>query len=101
MDKLTQVFLNLIDNAIGAGSKTIDITAEKKDNAVALTVKDDGIGIKKAALGMIFDPFFTTKKEGTGLGLSICKKIIEDHGGNIEIQSTEGEGTTVIFILPR
>lgn len=97
MDRLTQVFLNLMDNAIGGGSKRIDIAVEKKDNSVVVTVKDDGIGIKKEAMEKLFDPFFTTKKEGTGLGLSICKKIIEDHGGEIEIQSTEGEGTIVIL----
>ena len=95
MDKLTQVILNLVDNAVGAGSKKIDIIAARKDNAAVITVKDDGIGIQKETLDKIFDPFFTTKKEGTGLGLSICRKIIEDHGGEIVIQSAKGEGTTV------
>jgi signal transduction histidine kinase/HAMP domain-containing protein len=99
-DKLSQVLLNLVDNAIGAGSKKIDITTEAKDNAVKITVKDNGIGIKKDTMERIFDPFFTTKKDGTGLGLSICKKIVEDHGGTISVQSTEGEGTTVILALP-
>ncbi|MBI4690202.1 MAG: ATP-binding protein [Nitrospirae bacterium] len=99
MDKLTQVFLNIVDNAVGAGSKRIDIAAEKKDSDIAITIKDDGIGINKATIEKIFDPFFTTKKEGTGLGLPICKKIIEDHGGNISVQSTEGEGTTIVITL--
>ena len=96
IDKLTQVFLNLVDNSIGAGSKSIDISVFGKDNII-VSVKDDGIGIKKESLDKIFDPFFTTKKEGTGLGLSICKKIVEDHGGNIEVLSAEGEGTTVLL----
>jgi len=100
MDKLTQVFLNLTDNAIGAGSKRIDVVAEKKDTVTVLTVKDNGSGIKNETIDKIFDPFFTTKKEGTGLGLSICKKIIEDHGGDITIQSTAGEETTVVITLP-
>lgn len=100
LDKLSQVFLNFIDNSISAGCKKIDITSEKRDYSVAIKVQDDGIGMKNETLNRIFDPFFTTKKEGTGLGLSICKKIIEDHGGTIEIKSVLGEGTTVIFTLP-
>lgn len=100
MDKLTQVFLNLLDNALNAGSKNVDITAEKNNDRTLITAKDDGLGIKKDVIDRICDPFFTTRKEGTGLGLSICKKIIEDHGGNIEIQSIEGQGTTVIITLP-
>lgn len=96
IDKLTQVFLNLVDNAIGAGSKSIDISVFGNDNII-VSIKDDGIGIKKESMDKIFDPFFTTKKEGTGLGLSICKKIVEDHGGNIEVLSAEGEGTTVLL----
>ncbi len=98
-DKLLQVFLNLIDNAVGAGSEKITIVSETEDGAVNVSVKDDGEGIRRGDLERIFDPFFTTKKEGTGLGLPICKKIIEDHGGSIEIQSAEGVGTTATFVL--
>ncbi len=99
MDKLTQVFLNLIDNALNAGSRNIDIAVEKKKDRVIITTKDDGIGIRKDIIDKIFDPFFTTRKEGTGLGLSICKKIIEDHNGSMEIRSAEGSGTSVILTL--
>ncbi|MDO9287613.1 MAG: ATP-binding protein [Thermodesulfovibrionales bacterium] len=99
MDKLTQVFLNLIDNALNAGSRNIDITAEQKKGRVAITIKDNGLGIRKDLIDKIWDPFFTTRKEGTGLGLSICKKIIEDHNGSMEIQSAEGSGTSVIITL--
>ncbi|MFA4827950.1 MAG: ATP-binding protein [Thermodesulfovibrionales bacterium] len=99
MDKLTQVFLNLTDNALNAGSRNIDITAEQKKDRVVITIKDNGIGIRKNLIDKIWDPFFTTRKEGTGLGLSICKKIIEDHNGSMEIQSTEGSGTSVIITL--
>lgn len=98
-DKLTQVFLNLIDNALNAGSRNVDITAEQKKGRVVITTKDNGIGIRKGIIDKIWDPFFTTRKEGTGLGLSICKKIIEDHNGSMEIQSTEGSGTSVIISL--
>ncbi len=100
LDKLSQIFLNFIDNSISAGCKKIDITSERKDYRVAIKVQDDGIGMKNETLDRIFDPFFTTKKEGTGLGLSICKKIIEDHGGTIEIKSVLGVGTTVLLTLP-
>lgn len=100
IDKLSQVLLNIIENSISAGCKNIDITSEKRDLLTLIKVQDDGIGIKDETIGRIFDPFFTTKKEGTGLGLSICKKIIEDHGGTIEIKSVSGSGTTVLFTLP-
>ncbi|HUO77775.1 MAG TPA: HAMP domain-containing sensor histidine kinase, partial [Thermodesulfovibrionales bacterium] len=93
-DKLMQVFVNLLENAVGAGSKRIEITSEKKDNGLGIAVKDDGTGIKPDALERIFEPFFTTKKEGTGLGLPICRKIMEDHGGTMEVLSTAGAGTT-------
>ncbi|MEW6109655.1 MAG: ATP-binding protein [Nitrospirota bacterium] len=99
-DKLTQVFLNLIDNAIGAGCRKIEISGEKKDSSILITVRDDGTGIKSESAEKVFEPFFTTKKEGTGLGLSICRKIIEDHGGSIEIKSFYGAGASVILTLP-
>ena len=99
-DKLLQVFLNLIDNAAGAGSRRIDVTVSEKGDSLRVVVRDDGSGIKSADAERIFDPFFTTKKEGTGLGLPICRKIVEDHGGTVEIQSNEGKGTTVTLTLP-
>jgi len=95
-DKITQVFLNLINNAIDAAKAQISISAVKTPGgAVEIRVADDGAGIRKEDIGKIFDPFFTTKKGGTGLGLPICKKIIEDHGGAIDIQDSPGAGTTV------
>ncbi|MDH4230773.1 MAG: ATP-binding protein [Nitrospirota bacterium] len=98
MDKLTQVFLNLIDNAIGGGGTKIDITAARlREGGVTIRIRDNGSGIKEKDLEKVFDPFYTTKKEGTGLGLSISKKIMQDHGGDIELISTEGKGTTVIL----
>jgi len=96
-DKLMQVFLNLLENAAGAGSKKIDITSEQGNDGLRITVKDDGTGIKPDALERIFEPFFTTKKEGTGLGLPICRKIMEAHGGTIEVNSIMEMGTTFIL----
>lgn len=99
-DKLTQVLLNLIDNAIGAGCGRINIGAEKKEGLLKIAVSDDGEGIDDECLDRIFEPFFTTKKDGTGLGLAISKKIIEDHGGNIEVRSKKNSGTTVLLSIP-
>ena len=99
-NKLRQVFLNLIDNAAGASCRQVEIRAERKNGTAVITLRDDGDGIAEADMEKIFDPFFTTKKEGTGLGLPICRKIVEDHGGRMEIKSAAGEGTTVTVSLP-
>ncbi|HXX56978.1 MAG TPA: PAS domain S-box protein [Thermodesulfovibrionales bacterium] len=98
-EKLMQVLLNLVDNASGAESTSITTVVTRRDNRVSISFKDNGTGIKKEDMERIFDPFFTTRKQGTGLGLPICRKIIEDHGGTIEILSEEGEGTTVTLSL--
>ena len=64
-------------------------------------VSDTGAGIAPEALTRIFDPFFTTKNEGTGLGLSLSYAIVKDHGGDIEVDSEPGRGTTFTLIFPR
>ncbi len=104
-DQLSQAFLNLIHNAIQAIPETghIWITVDASDTGSAqLSIRDDGKGIAPEDLPRIFEPFFTTKKsgEGTGLGMSICRRIIENHGGTIEISSRLGEGTEVAVKLP-
>jgi len=101
-DKLMQVFLNLIDNSINAGASRITISALKDEvkKRATIFIEDDGLGIKKENLSRIFEPFFTTRKEGTGLGLSICRKLIEDHGGSIEVESVENQGTTMKIDFP-
>lgn len=96
-DKLIQVFLNLVNNSLGAGTRNILIDVGKSPRGVTVSFADDGIGIKREDMGKIFDPFFTTKREGTGLGLPICKKIVEDHGGTLDITSEEGKGTTALI----
>jgi PAS domain S-box-containing protein len=98
-DKLIQVFLNLTNNALGAGSRNIRVNAKRSPRGVAISFADDGVGIKREDMERIFDPFFTTKREGTGLGLPICKKIIESHGGTLDILSEEGKGTTALMTL--
>ncbi len=103
--EMQQVFLNLINNALDAMDKNggeIRITAQKKDNALQISLADDGPGIPKANLARIFDPFFTTKMvgRGTGLGLSICYGIINKMGGRIDVQSVLDMGTTFTISIP-
>ncbi len=101
--KLQQVFLNLIINAIDAmpNGGSLEIITEKHKQGVKILVKDTGGGIKQEYLDKIFDPFFTTKPEGkgTGLGLSITYGIIKQFGGDIEVESQEGKGSTFIITL--
>ena len=103
-NQLQQVFLNIILNAAEAipDTGTITLTTSIKQNHIVITIKDTGYGIKKENLNKIFDPFYTTKpvNKGTGLGLSICHGIIQQHGGYIECESEEGEGTTFNIFLP-
>jgi len=67
---------------------------------VVWRVADTGDGIPDENMDRIFDPFFTTKKGGTGLGLSICYNIVKSHGGEIEVKSRVGQGTTILVSLP-
>ncbi len=66
-----------------------------------LGIEDTGVGIDPASLAQVFDPFFTTKEAGTGLGLSIVRKIVEQHRGEVRIESEQGVGTRVTVVLPR
>ncbi len=107
--RLGQVFVNLLVNAaqaIPAGAadrNTIQVTTRTDAGGRAVVeVRDTGCGISRASLGRVFDPFFTTKPigDGTGLGLSICHRIVASFGGEIEVESEEGAGTTVRVTLP-
>lgn len=106
--KIQQVLYNLLDNAIKFSNKdsVIKIETKEKHNKVFVSVKDQGIGIPKESINQIWDRFYKTDlsrgkdKKGTGLGLSITREIIRAHGENINVISTEGEGTEFIFTLP-
>ncbi|MEE8372403.1 MAG: response regulator [Dehalococcoidia bacterium] len=105
--QLQQVFLNLITNAEQAlkqarGRGTITIGTQKTDGVIRISVADDGPGIPASALSRVFEPFYTTKDvgKGTGLGLSICHGIVQEHGGQIQVESTEGSGATFIIEMP-
>lgn len=98
-DKIKQILLNLINNAIDAARSSVRISACVTGGSVEITIEDDGPGIAEEDREKIFEPFFTTKKGGTGLGLSICKKIIEDHGGTISAGASAGGGARMIVTL--
>lgn len=107
MEKIQQVLYNLIDNAIKFShhDSVIKIETSLKKNKLFVSVKDTGIGIPKEDLKMIWDRFYKSDlsrgrdKKGTGLGLSIVKEIINSHGENINVISTEGVGSEFIFSL--
>jgi signal transduction histidine kinase len=101
---IKQVVLNLLKNSIQAiaqqGRVNVRLRWDLLRNRVHLLVKDDGRGIEDEDLDRIFNPFFTTRTKGTGLGLSMVKKIVDAHGGSIEVESTVGEGSLFVVDLP-
>jgi two-component system sensor histidine kinase HydH len=101
-DKLNQVFLNLFLNSIQAmeNGGTLKVTTGVENANVVCTIADTGCGIDHKYASRVFDPYFTTKNDGTGLGLALSAKIMEEHGGTIEFESTAGQGTTVKVGLP-
>lgn len=106
---IAQVFYNLIDNAIkytdNGGS--IELSAAEQEDFVSVSVSDNGIGISEKDLPRIFERFYCVDKTrsrqagGTGLGLSIIKHIVEEHGGQVSVESVLGQGSTFTFTLPR
>ena len=106
--KMSQIFANLINNAIDAleGSmvqpKKITLQAKQIDQHAWIRVIDNGPGVSEENIDKIFDPFFTTKDKtrGTGLGLSIVQGIVEDHLGQITVYSTPGSATEILLVLP-
>ncbi len=103
--QINQVFLNLVTNAIQAMPDergTLTLTSRREGEGVAVDVEDDGAGMSPEIISKIFDPFFTTKEvgKGTGLGLSISFKIVQQHGGKIDVESKPGSGTKFTVWLP-
>ena len=103
-DQLQQVFINLIINAIQAmpDSGVLTLSTRLENNFVHAEVKDTGYGISEENMYSLFTPFFTTKdaNKGVGLGLAVAHGLIENHKGRINVESTEGEGTTFTVVLP-
>jgi two-component system NtrC family sensor kinase len=101
-DQMRQVAINLILNAGGAmpdGGRLIIRTTQLDGNHAQIAFIDSGCGIPAEYIEKIFEPFYTTKERGTGLGLAITRQIIEQHHGQIQIQSDPGQGTTVTVTL--
>jgi PAS domain S-box-containing protein len=103
-DQIKQVLLNMIQNSSDSISREgqITLTTEKHDSRLRIKIQDTGRGISEDNIKLLFEPFFTTKDEeqGTGLGLSISYGIIQDHGGDIEVESELDKGTTFVVSLP-
>lgn len=102
--QLRQVFMNLLMNAVDAmperGSMVLRTSFDETVCAITVSLSDTGKGMDAADLGRMFQPFFTTKAGGTGLGLAISKRLIEEQGGRIAIESRLGKGTTFNITLP-
>ncbi len=103
-DQIKQVILNLLNNAeqaIPEEGGAIEVGTNILKEEIEIFIKDTGAGIAKGNIDSIFEPFFTTKSiKGTGLGLSISYGIMKEHGGNIKVESKEGDGTTFTLTLP-
>ena len=104
--QLNQVFMNILDNAVGAiqdkGDIWIRINEDNKKEHLVIEIEDNGVGMDEETARKIFNPFFTTKPvgKGTGLGLSITYKIIKNHQGEIKVESQPNMGTKFIITLP-
>jgi two-component system sensor histidine kinase HydH len=103
-DQITQAFINIFKNSLESmerkGKLRISLSRNRDKTMLEIKVSDTGRGISRENLSRIFDPFFSTKKKGTGLGLAITLKIIENHGGEIGVDSFEGKGTNFRILLP-
>ena len=103
---LKRTLLNLVENALhalnGEGDVAIQVTTKRMNGSgfVEIIVTDTGVGIDPELRERIFEPYFSTRAAGTGLGLAIAKKVVEDHGGTITVESERGQGTSVRMLLP-
>lgn len=107
MFRLIQVFRNLFENAFAASGDEINVDIACRETnidgklALGVTLRDHGSGFPQAKLGRVFEPFFTTKPKGSGLGLPICKRIVEAHGGTMNVRNHPEGGAEIIITLPR
>jgi DNA-binding response OmpR family regulator len=102
-EKMKLAILNIMENSIESIDKRGALkcrTSLTSDGDILIRINDNGKGIKESELKSVFNPFHTSKTTGAGLGLSISYRVVTDHGGEVHIESTEGEGTEVDIILP-
>jgi two-component system sensor histidine kinase HydH len=101
-EKVRHALANLLQNALQASpkGKEVRLLVRPNQSILEIVVEDEGPGIPKEHLARIFQPFFTTKPQGTGLGLAITQQIVKEHGGEISIESTLGNGTRVFLSFP-
>lgn len=108
-DRLNQIIINLVSNAVNYSSDygSVEIGVKEKNNAVYISVSDNGAGIPEESLSRIFERFYRVDKArsrhsgGTGLGLAIVKHLVESHHGRIKVDSVEDKGTTMTVIIPK
>lgn len=100
-DKLKQILMNILQNAVDAESKVIDIKVEFINDKLAISISDDGCGMIHEVKENAFKPFFTTKIKGTGLGLAIVDKLTKAIGGEIELKSEPQKGTVFKIVIPK
>jgi signal transduction histidine kinase len=114
-DQLGQAFVNLFLNAVEAMDSGGELTVltevapgaspsrgarSGNGDALRVSIRDTGPGIAPENVGRVFDPFFTTKGSGTGLGLAVTHRIIQEHGGSIDVESEMGRGTSFHLLFP-
>jgi signal transduction histidine kinase len=101
-EQIQQVLVNLLLNALDALPRggAVRVEVEPGAESVVVRVRDNGPGVPAAIRGRLFEPFVTSKPDGVGLGLSICKRLIEAHGGSIQVENAPGGGALVMFDLP-
>jgi len=101
-DQMKQAFYNVIKNSLEAMKRhgTLHIRTDMDDTNVIVSFVDTGSGMSAGNLSRVFEPYFTTKPSGTGLGLLIVRRIVREHGGELSIESNEGEGLTLTIRLP-
>jgi signal transduction histidine kinase/ActR/RegA family two-component response regulator len=101
--KIKEVLINILMNSVEALKEDggeITITSEIKEAMAIIRIRDNGIGIARDKISQVFNPFYSSKPNGTGLGLAVSYKIVREHNGNIQIESTPGKGTLVKISLP-
>jgi signal transduction histidine kinase len=106
--QLQQVFMNLLLNAIdamGGNGGELTVRTETADHPAGvrrlnISICDTGLGIPAENVERVFEAFFTTKKNGTGLGLAICRRVVQEHQGELTVRSEAGKGATFIISLP-